>query len=428
MRKGISLIAIIGFIGLGFLQVQHLRSQSEEEPASSTKKPVVIWKGEVTGIYKNRASIKVKIYRNQKISKLAKEELEALFAERKEYPVFQKETHIQLGTFVWNEILWEEVRPKNGKETIYEITLRGFYGRDPNLGKGMPDISVDCYIASVVSKDFYIEPGSFFKGRSTPKKNQVIHPTDKKEMVLVPRGLFLYGQGTDPSLDSFNPYFMQLKLSTIPELRAYYIDKYEVTNQEYARFLEKTNSPRPSHWKDGKYPEGEEDHPVHSLTYREVESYATWVGKRVPTEWEWEKAAKGSGVIAYTNRDETVSYEIQSQKYPFGDEFDPMLCNTKESKIGKTVSIYELPEEGASPYGAIGMCGNVSEWTSSTYETYPGHFLRSFSFGKQFRVVRGGSFADNAKQATVYARNYGGIPNLREDRRAGFRLVWDLSE
>ncbi|MDF3820918.1 SUMF1/EgtB/PvdO family nonheme iron enzyme, partial [Leptospira sp. 96542] len=130
----------------------------------------------------------------------------------------------------------------------------------------------------------------------------------------------------------------------------------------------------------------------------------------------------------YTNRDETLGYQIIATKYPFGDDYDSLYCNTRESKIGKTVSVYELSTEGNSPYGAAGMCGNAPEWTSSFYELYPGHHIKSFSFGKIYKVVRGGSYAESAKNASTVARSYGGIPNLAEDRRAGFRLVMDYRD
>lgn len=407
----------------------HLFSVEEEaeNPNSSSKKQTVIWKGEVTAVLKNRGSIKVKIHKNQKILQSNRSEIKSLFSQNMELPVFQKETKIQIGKFILREALWEETELTSRKK-YFEVTLRGDFQKDENPRNPAIEITTDSYIASLGEKDFFVEPNSFFKGRATLAKQSIIHPKDRKEMVLVNRGLILYGQGTDASADSFNPNYMNLKLSTIPEIRAFYIDKYEVTNQEYSLFLEKTNRKPPPHWLNGKFPEGEEDHPVHSLTYREAEAYAVWTGKRLPTEWEWERAAKGPGVIQFTNRDETIGFDTIPQRYPFGDEFDPMYCNTRESKIAKTISVYELSEEGASPFGVIGMCGNVPEWTSSWYETYPGHFLRSYALGKQFKVVRGGSFSESARQATVYYRSYGGIPNLTEDRRAGFRLVWDYKE
>lgn len=398
-------------------------STGEEAPFSSKTKKVLLWKGDVVGVYKNRVWIKIRIYRNQKISRYSASDIQTLLKTAKEFPVYQKGTDIQQGVFLLRDSVVEEKKPK-AKE--YEVVLSGDYLPTPD--SKMPNITTDAYISSFIEEDFYVEPDAFFKGRFTPPRKTVIHPKDKKEMVLVGRGLFLYGQGTDPSSDSFNPYFLEPKTATLKEIPSFYIDKYEVTNSEYDTFLKQTNTKPPAHWIQGKYPLGEDEHPVNYLTYREVEQYANWVGKRIPTEFEWEKAAKGPGVIEYQNRDETLRYQVIATKYPFGDDFDPVLCNARESKVGKTLPVTELSTEGASPYGAIGMCGNVSEWTSSNYQVYPGHHLKSFSFGNMFKVIRGGSFSESAKQCSVTVRSFGGIPNLYEDRRAGFRLVMDYRD
>lgn len=103
-----------------------------------------------------------------------------------------------------------------------------------------------------------------------------------------------------------------------------------------------------------------------------------------------------------------------------------MFCNTSESKIKDTISVYELSTKGASSYGVIGMCGNAAEWTSSWYLPYHGHEISNPSFGKIFKVIRGGSFFEEKKKASSYYRNFGGKPNLISDRRAGFRLVKDF--
>ncbi|MDF3821414.1 SUMF1/EgtB/PvdO family nonheme iron enzyme, partial [Leptospira sp. 96542] len=309
---------------------------TEESPFSTTKKKVQLWKGDVVGVYKNRLWIKVRVYRNQKISKLSLSEIKGLFTETKEFPVYQKETNIPQGKLVLRDTIWEE-KNINKKQTFFEVVLVGDY--IPDFNSKMKDITTDAYIASYTEEDFFLEPDAFFKGRYTPPRKSIFHPKDRKEMVLVTRGLFLYGQGTDPSSDNFNPYFLEPKTANLKEMPSFYIDKYEVTNAEYAYFLRQTSNPPPPHWIGGNFPSGEEHNPVLHLTYREVEKYASWVGKRIPNEFEWEKAAKGPGVIEYTNRDETLGYQIIATKYPFGDDYDSLYCNTRESKIGKTVSV-----------------------------------------------------------------------------------------
>lgn len=428
MYRAIYFLLILFTFNLVVL-AQELGPEEEQaddvSPFATTKKKVLAWRGEVVGVYKNRLWIKIRIYRNQKIAKKSVDELQNLFVVNKVYPVKQKETQLNVGSFILRESVFEEKRIIQ-KSNFFEVILKGDYKPDPN--SKISSITTDTYIADYVDEDFYVEPNQFFKGRSTPPRKIVIHPKDRKEMVLVSRGLFLFGQGNDASQDNFNPYFNEPNIGSLKELPSFYIDKYEVTNQEYKYFTDQTNTITPPHWIDGRFPAGEENHPVINLTYREVEKYARWVGKRVPTEFEWEKAARGAGVIQNTNRDETIYFQNITTKYPYGDDFDPLLCNTRESNQRKTVSVYELSKEGESPYGAIGMCGNAPEWTSSWYELYPGHHLQSFSFGKIYKVVRGGSFSENSKNATTIARSYGGIPNLSEDRRAGFRLVMDYRE
>lgn len=412
-----------------FLQVSVFSQEEdvgeESSPFATTKKKVQLWKGDVVGVYKNRVWIKIRVFRNQKIAKYKLEKLKSLFEENKNYPVYQKETNIPVGSFLLREAKFEENNITK-KDKFFEVILIGDYLPDPN--SKLSAITTDAYIASYVEEDFYKEPDDYFKGRFTPPRKSVIHPKDRKEMMLISRSLFIYGQGSDASQDNFNPYFNEPTLATLKELPSFYIDKYEVTNAEYLFFLGQTNGNPPAHWIGGKYPVGEDHHPVVNLTYREVEKYARWSGKRIPTEFEWEKAARGGGVIPYTNRDESIVYQITTTKYPFGDEFDSLLCNTRENKMGKTISVFELPLESASPYGVLGMCGNAPEWTSSWYELYPGHHLQSFSFGKIYKVVRGGSFSENAKNSSSLSRSYGGLPNLAEDRRAGFRLVMDYRD
>lgn len=422
MKKSLVLLLFLFSISLLHSEEEEM---NEESPFSSTQKSVLVWKGDVVGVYKNRLWIKVRIYRNQKISKLSLSELKSKIQVTKEYPVYQKLTEVLQGKFVVRDTIFEE-KNINKKNQFMEVVLVGDYLADPN--SKMKEITTDAYIASFVQEDFYREPDAFFKGRYTTPRKTIFHPKDRKEMVLVSRGFLLYGQGTDPSSDNFNPYFLNPTTSSIKELPSYYIDKYEVTNAEYAYFLKQTNGDPPPHWIRGSYPVGEENYPVVHLTYREVEKYASWVGKRIPSEFEWEKAARGPGVIEYVNRDESLGYQITATKYPYGDEFDPLFCITRESNREKPVSVYDLSTEGASPYGVLGMCGNAPEWTSSYYELYPGHHIKNFSFGKIYKVIRGGGYSESAKNSSAIARTYGGIPNLAEDRRAGFRLVMDYRD
>jgi formylglycine-generating enzyme required for sulfatase activity/energy-coupling factor transporter ATP-binding protein EcfA2 len=145
---------------------------------------------------------------------------------------------------------------------------------------------------------------------------------------------------------------------------AFQVDKYPVTNAQYKRFVDATKHSAPRHWEGGMYPDGKAVHPVVHVTWHDAVSYADWADKRLPTEEEWEKAARGTN----------------GREYPWGDWAEGR-CNTRESGIGDTTPVGQYSPGGDSPYGCVDMAGNVWEWTSSEYET-----------GSDRRVVRGGSW------------------------------------
>jgi iron(II)-dependent oxidoreductase len=119
---------------------------------------------------------------------------------------------------------------------------------------------------------------------------------------------------------------------------------------------------QPSYWTDKEW--NQPDHPVVGVSYYEAEAFSKWKEKRLPTELEWERAARGT----------------EGREYPWGDEFDSERCNTRESGIGRTTSVTKYPN-GVSPEGCYDMAGNVWEWTSSWYDK-----------DKDSYVLRGGSW------------------------------------
>jgi formylglycine-generating enzyme required for sulfatase activity len=187
-------------------------------------------------------------------------------------------------------------------------------------------------------------------------------------IVLVPAGPFL--MGTDTEEGSFN------KGDSGPQrtvrLAAYYIDKNEVTNAEYKRYCDATGYPAPPHWSDGNYPAGMAALPVSFVNWWEAQAYALWKGKRLPTEAEWEKAARG----------------IDGRTYPWGETWNPDLLVWQAESPQAVGSI----PGGASPYGALDMAGNVFEWVADWYQAYPGSTLTFPQYGTQYKVVRGGGF------------------------------------
>ena len=174
------------------------------------------------------------------------------------------------------------------------------------------------------------------------------------------------------------------------------IDETPVTNLQYKSFLDETDYPPPVYWRDGSYPLGKASHPVVGISYFDALAYADWCGKRLPTEFEWERAARG---------------ELQVP-YPWGESFEQSRANTRASELGQTTPVDSYPD-GKSTSGCLDMCGNVWEWTDSWYD------------GKaRQRVLRGGSWFSYPEFATICFRNFE-LPKTRR-RDYGFRCVRGL--
>jgi serine/threonine protein kinase/formylglycine-generating enzyme required for sulfatase activity len=215
-----------------------------------------------------------------------------------------------------------------------------------------------------------------------------------RDMIRIPEGTFLRGS------DRWSIGSPKAKV----HLKAFSIDKFEVTNRDYALFLAFTGSPAPAHWADGKIPHGEDLLPVTHVRYEEAMTFALWAGKRLPTELEWEKATRGPDGLLY----------------PFGNEFFEGKCACRRKK---PLPVGSFPE-GASPYGVLDLAGNVWEWTASWYLPYPGCKVRDKSFGNIFKVIRGGGFKNqNAREFRSFVR----LPEKPLVRRPdlGFRCAKD---
>ena len=222
-----------------------------------------------------------------------------------------------------------------------------------------------------------------------------VHPITGKVMVRVPAGEFLYGEDNKRMV-----------------LDEFWIDKTPVTNSEYKRFLDANlnySVPRavwgvvgltfghaPYQWdKKGRmYPEGKADHPVVLVSWHDAQAYAAWAKAELPSEEQWEKAARG----------------LDGRIYPWGDEWIENCCNTKESGIGGTTPVGYYSPKGDSPFGCVDMSGNVWEWTSSLWEP-----------GTDRRVLRGGSWYFYAYGVRV-ANRLSNVPDYRLNLD-GFRLV-----
>jgi len=203
---------------------------------------------------------------------------------------------------------------------------------------------------------------------------------DPSDMVRVPSGYFIMGTD-DISLEAeaedagiAKPWVVDAAPARRVFLPLFLIDRYEVTNEAYYRFVLATGYPLLPDWSSGRPSPAQEKMPVAYVDWDEANAYCHWLGKRLPTEEEWEKAARGpDGWI-----------------YPWGNFFDHRRANIGGDHSGPTpVGAFPL---GNSPYGASDMIGNVWEWTSDWYESYPDSTYTTPNYGQKYRVARGNSY------------------------------------
>ena len=249
-----------------------------------------------------------------------------------------------------------------------------------------------------------------------PLKPVKISPIDNKEMVLIPAGEFIMGtnktdlENTQQKIGTVKPLFLDQHLELKVHLGDYYIDRYEVTNAEYKVYMEDTKYPDyPAHWVDGTYPEGQGDHPITNVIWQEALAYALWAGKRLPSEAQWEKAARGPNGLSY----------------PWGNEYVKGKANVGVEGEKTTLPVGSKPED-VSPYNVYDMAGNVMEWTLDWYEAYPGNTHKDARFGKQFKVLRGNGFQKSGHyflDAYRFAFNRTEVPPDEFFENVGFRCV-----
>ena len=195
-------------------------------------------------------------------------------------------------------------------------------------------------------------------------------------MALIPGGEFVMGSdekdgriGTEVGVDSMPKHTVTVK--------PFYIDRFEVTNGAYRKFAKATGHAPPAIWEDYKqfqYPAPSDDHPVVDVNFHDAEAYCRWAGKRLPTEEEWERAARGE----------------DGRLWPWGNEVNVKRLNTEDSGRNWTTPVGSFPD-GASPYGVQDMAGNAMEWTSSILQSYIGA-PKQIPPDKKFRILRGGSW------------------------------------
>lgn len=264
------------------------------------------------------------------------------------------------------------------------------------------------------------------------------------DMVLIPAGEFL--MGSPEGSDGFPDERPQRKVL----LSAFWIDRYEVTNAAYERFVRSTGHRAPANpnpavtlWEENAPVSGIADHPVVNVSWEDAVAYCQWAGKRLPTEAEWEKAARGP----------------TGRRYPWGDEWELSKANSASFWAGRTIEfesgaewhafwvqgegnriakergvkgeVLTLPvgsfPEGISPYGLFDMAGNSSEWVEDWYDP---NYYRSAPLSDPHgpatgavKAMRGGSWLKPALSLRTSDRDFG--PMQSRPSGAGFRCARD---
>lgn len=230
-------------------------------------------------------------------------------------------------------------------------------------------------------------------------------------MVVVPAGSFL--MGSDPQKDrAAGPQeFPQRRV----HLDTFWIDRYEVSNVDYLRFVLGTGADWPKFWRETPFPEKVSLHPVINVSWYEADAYCQWAGKRLPSEAEWEKAARGEQAPIFPWGDEPAGWiksNIAHSGSKRGFKYPPLANVTRYDK-------------GVSPYGVYQMAGNVSEWVSDWFD--PEYYRRGVDVNPQgpdtgeMKVFRGGSWNEDPEVARSAGRNAG--PPDRRSYLTGFRCA-----
>lgn len=238
------------------------------------------------------------------------------------------------------------------------------------------------------------------------------------DMVLVPSGEFWMGSAPEETMAFKEKYGDRELYRNYPfekeqpkrkiYMKSFLIDRHEVTNREYYPFVKATGHKPPANWENGRPGSEQLDHPVLFISQRDALAYAEWAGKRLPSEEEWEKAARGT----------------DGRIFPWGNVFDPYKASTAESDLAfifealcavHSANKVETAPGDISPYGVRDMAGNVREWTSTVSPESPAMV-----------VVKGGSWVDLSVNARAAHREY--LPRDGMSHLIGFRCVLDTDE
>jgi formylglycine-generating enzyme required for sulfatase activity len=185
-----------------------------------------------------------------------------------------------------------------------------------------------------------------------------------RDLVLIPEGDFVMGSNTGRA-DERPQHTVYLD--------AFELDRYEVTNAQYRRFLQITGRKPPPYWAGDTYPVGQADYPVVGVSWDDADAYCTWAGKRLPTEAEWEKACRGTDGRAYPwgnlwePRRANVDLSAQAGAEPSVWDTAWQLLRVAGNRVGPGLLPVGSYRDGASLYGVMDLVGGASEWVADWY-------------------------------------------------------------
>jgi formylglycine-generating enzyme required for sulfatase activity len=240
------------------------------------------------------------------------------------------------------------------------------------------------------------------KPKETRPAPEVVNrsPMPPDGMVYVASGEFF--MGTDQGDEYERPAHKVL-------VKPFFMDITEVTCEKYLAFVKATGHRAPPQWTNNSYPNGAGDLPVTGVDWYDASAYAQWSRKRLPTEQEWEYAARGN----------------DGRKYPWGNEWIRGAANAGDSGPQHLVSVGAHPD-GKTSAGLMDMIGNAWEWTSSDPVAYPKGKLTKPPKGDQ-KVIRGGSWQELSSEATTTYRGYLRKSGADDYSATGFRCAADVS-
>ena len=202
------------------------------------------------------------------------------------------------------------------------------------------------------------------------------------DTVLIPAGEFVMGTNNTGAegLATASP-------THTVDLSDYHIDVFEVTHGQWMKFTVESDYSPKGNWRQF-YSIGKEDFPVTNVTWEDAKAYCEWAGGRLPTEQEWEKAARGA----------------EGLRYPWGDVWDATQSNCSEMGYRNTIEVGQIDAD-KSGYGLYDVMGNAQEWTSDKLAPYPDSPVRrNKAFRQGFIAIRGGSYALKGRSMGLYSR------------------------